>query len=357
MPGEGDEILNHQMAIASSVPRPGSREIVHTQKKGTTAAGDNRREVSVVIPVYNEEEALPHLVRALQSALGGLDRTGEVILVNDGSRDDSQAKMDEAAREDPRFIAIELRRNFGQTAAMSAGFDHARGEIIIAMDADLQNDPRDIPKLLEKIDEGYDCVSGWRKDRQDKWLTRILPSKIANWLISKVTGVRLHDYGCSLKAYRRTILEDVQLYGEMHRFIPALARWAGAHITEVVVNHRQREFGSSKYGLSRTIRVLLDLITVKFLLSYATRPIQIFGKWGLVSGIIGFLMALWLSFRKFAFNEDIGNRPALLLAVLLILVGFQFITMGLLAELQARTYYEAQDKPIYAIRKITRGGT
>jgi len=321
-----------------------------------TEADENRPDISVVIPIYNEEEALPHLVKALRAALSTLDRTWEVVLVNDGSRDDSQARMDKAAREDERFISIHLRRNFGQTAAMSAGFDHARGKVIVAMDADLQNDPRDIPRLLAKIDEGFDCVSGWRKDRKDDWLTRILPSQIANWLVSTVTGVRLHDYGCSLKAYRREILEDVHLYGEMHRFIPALARWAGAHITEVVVSHHPRQFGSSKYGLSRITRVFLDLLTVKFLLSYATRPIQVFGKWGLVSGTIGFLMALWLSFRKFAFHEDIGNRPALLLAVLLILVGFQFVTMGLLAELQARTYYEAQSKPIYAIRSITQGG-
>ncbi len=327
----------------------------HSWEEEAETGDENRVDVSVVIPVYNEEEALPHLRDALKGALEKIDRTWEVILVNDGSGDRSREKMDEIARADERFAAIHLRRNFGQTAAMSAGFDHARGDVIVAMDADLQNDPRDIPKLLDKIDEGYDCVSGWRKDRQDDWFTRILPSKAANWLISTVTGVRLHDYGCSLKAYRREIIEDVQLYGEMHRFIPALARWAGAHITEVVVSHHAREFGTSKYGLSRTIRVFLDLMTVKFLLSYATRPIQVFGKWGLASGLIGFFMALWLSFRKFAFGEDIGNRPALLLAVLLILVGFQFITMGLLAELQARTYYEAQDKPIYAIRSITRG--
>lgn len=325
------------------------------EREDEASSGGDRPDVSVVIPIYNEEEALPHLHEALRGALEKLDRRWEVILVNDGSSDDSRARMDRIAREDPRFIAIHLRRNFGQTAAMSAGFDHARGDIIVAMDADLQNDPRDIPKLLEKIDEGFDCVSGWRKDRQDDKFTRILPSKIANWMISTVTGVRLHDYGCSLKAYRREILEDVQLYGEMHRFIPALARWAGARITEVVVSHYPRRFGSSKYGLSRTIRVFLDLLTVKFLLSYVTRPIQVFGKWGLISGGIGFIMALWLSFRKFAFHEDIGSRPALLLAVLLILVGFQFITMGLLAELQARTYFEAQGKPIYAIRAITRG--
>ncbi len=314
-----------------------------------------RPDVSIVIPVYNEEETLPHLRDALVEALDGMDRSWEVLLVNDGSGDRSAEIMDEIARGDGRFAAIHLRRNFGQTAAMSAGFDHARGEVIVAMDADLQNDPADIPRLLTRMDEGYDVVSGWRKERKDPFVTRILPSRVANWLISTVTGVRLHDYGCSLKAYRREILDDVQLYGEMHRFIPALAHWAGARIAEVEVTHHPREFGSSKYGLGRTARVFLDLLTVKFLLSYATRPIQVFGRWGLLMGAIGFLMALWLSFRKFCFDEDIGNRPALLLAILLILVGLQFVTMGLLAELQARTYYEAQNKAIYAVRKMTRG--
>jgi len=314
-----------------------------------------RPDVSIVIPVYNEEETLPHLRDALVEALDGMDRSWEVLLVNDGSGDRSAEIMDEIARGDGRFVAIHLRRNFGQTAAMSAGFDHARGEVIVAMDADLQNDPADIPRLLTRMDEGYDVVSGWRKERKDPFVTRILPSRVANWLISTVTGVRLHDYGCSLKAYRREILDDVQLYGEMHRFIPALAHWAGARIAEVEVTHHPREFGSSKYGLGRTARVFLDLLTVKFLLSYATRPIQVFGRWGLLMGAIGFLMALWLSFRKFCFDEDIGNRPALLLAILLILVGLQFVTMGLLAELQARTYYEAQNKAIYAVRKMTRG--
>ncbi len=314
-----------------------------------------RPDVSIVIPVYNEEETLPHLRDALVEALDGMDRSWEVLLVNDGSGDRSAEIMDEIARGDGRFAAIHLRRNFGQTAAMSAGFDHARGEVIVALDADLQNDPADIPRLLTRMDEGYDVVSGWRKERKDPFVTRILPSRVANWLISTVTGVRLHDYGCSLKAYRREILDDVQLYGEMHRFIPALAHWAGARIAEVEVTHHPREFGSSKYGLGRTARVFLDLLTVKFLLSYATRPIQVFGRWGLLMGAIGFLMALWLSFRKFCFDEDIGNRPALLLAILLILVGLQFVTMGLLAELQARTYYEAQNKAIYAVRKMTRG--
>ncbi|MGC9317853.1 MAG: glycosyltransferase family 2 protein [Armatimonadota bacterium] len=318
--------------------------------------GDNGApDVSVVIPVYNEKEAIQHLYRALVEGLDGLGRRWEVILVNDGSSDGSAEVLDEVAEQDARFLTIHLRRNFGQTAAMAAGFDHARGQIIVAMDADLQNDPADIPRLVAEIEEGSDVVSGWRKSRKDPFLTRILPSRIANWLISTVTGVRLHDYGCSLKAYRREILEEVRLYGEMHRFIPALAHWAGARIAEVEVAHHPRQFGSSKYGLARTIRVFLDLLTVKFLLSYATRPIQVFGRWGLLSGAVGFIMAAWLSFRKFYFGEDIGDRPALLLAVLLMLVGLQFITMGLLAELQSRTYYEAQNKPIYTIRRITRG--
>lgn len=310
-------------------------------------------EVSVVIPVYNEEETIPHLYDSLVKTLSGLDRSWEVILVNDGSRDRSAERLDEVAGRDDRFIAVHLRRNFGQTAAMAAGFDQARGQIIVAMDADLQNDPADIPKLLARIDEGYDVVSGWRKDRKDRWLTRVLPSQIANALISWATGVRLHDYGCSLKAYRAEILHDVHLYGEMHRFIPALCYWAGGSIAEVVVRHQPRRWGQSKYGLSRITRVFLDLLTVKFLLSYATRPIQVFGKWGLLLGGIGFIMALVLSVEKLFYGMSLSNRPALLLAVLLMLVGGQFITMGLLAELQTRTYYEAQRKPIYAIRRVT----
>ncbi len=311
--------------------------------------------VSVVIPVYNEEEAIPHLCDALAGALEELDRSWEVLLVDDGSSDGSPERLDEAAARDPRFVAIHLRRNYGQTAAMSAGFDHARGDVIVAMDADLQNDQADIPKLLAKLDEGYDVVSGWRRHREDNWLTRVLPSRIANWLISWSTGVRLHDYGCSLKAYRREILRDVRLYGEMHRFIPALAYWAGGSTAEVEVSHQPRRWGSSKYGLGRITRVFLDLLTVKFLLSYATRPIQVFGKWGLVMGFIGFAIALWLSIQKVFYGAELANRPALLFAVLLMLVGLQFITMGLLAELQARTYYEAQRKPIYAVRAISDG--
>lgn len=316
---------------------------------GVRAAPD----VSIVIPVYNEESTLPHLYEAIVKALDALDYSWEVLLVNDGSTDGSTEAIDEIAKRDARFTAIHLRRNFGQTAAMAAGFDHARGDIIVAMDADLQNDPADIPKLLAKLDEGYDVASGWRKERKDPWLTRILPSFVANWLISQATGVRLHDYGCSLKAYRREIIQEIRLYGEMHRFIPALAYWVGGNIAEVEVTHHARRWGESKYGLSRTLRVFLDLMTIKFLLSYSTRPIHIFGRWGLASGLAGIVLGLYLAVQKFFYNVDMGHRPAVLLAILLILIGGQFITMGLLAELQMRTYYEAQGKRIYSVRRIT----
>lgn len=313
------------------------------------------RSVSLVLPLYNEEDNVAPLYEALVAAMATLPMPCQVVWVNDGSRDDTAARMDEVARRDARFMAIHLRRNFGQTAAMAAGFDHATGDVIVALDADLQNDPADIPKLLDKMNEGYDVVSGWRRDRKDKWLTRILPSKIANWLISRMTGVSLHDYGCSLKAYRREVLQDVRLYGEMHRYIPALARWAGGHVAEVVVTHHPRRFGKSKYGLSRILRVVLDLMTVKFLLAYSTKPIQVFGRWGIITGGVGFLLALYLSVEKLLYHVSIGNRPLLLLAVLLMLLGVQFISLGLIAELQARTYYEAQGKKIYAIRRVVGG--
>ena len=243
-------------------------------------AASSIKSVSLVLPVYNEEDNVQPLYEALVGAMAGLSLPCEVVLVNDGSSDDTAARLDALAERDSRFVIIHLRRNFGQTAAMAAGFDEASGDVVIAMDADLQNDPADIPKLLDKMNEGYDVVSGWRRDRKDKWLTRILPSKIANWLISRMTGVYLHDYGCSLKAYRREVLRDVRLYGEMHRYIPALAYWAGGSVAEVVVAHHPRRFGKSKYGLSRILRVVLDLMTVKFLLAYSTKPIQVFGRWG-----------------------------------------------------------------------------
>ena len=249
-----------------------------------------------------------------------------------------------------------FRRNFGQTAAMAAGFDYARGDVIITMDADLQNDPHDIPRLLEKIKAGYDVVTGWRFDRKDTFINRRLPSIIANKLISFTTGVNLHDYGCTLKAFHRDVIKNVKLYGEMHRFIPAIASGMGIDFTEVKVNHRPRRFGSSKYGISRTIRVLLDLLTVKFLLSYATRPIQVFGLLGVVSGGLGFLIAMIMTFQRQFFGVPLADRPLLFLAILLIFIGFQFVSLGLIAELQARTYHESQNKAVYHVRGVYRAG-
>ncbi|MCD6351621.1 MAG: glycosyltransferase family 2 protein [Armatimonadetes bacterium] len=310
--------------------------------------------VSVVIPAYNEEENVPRLAEALREALAELGWPWEVVLVNDGSTDATAQRLDAEAQRDERFVIVHLRRNFGQTAAMAAGFDQARGDMIVAMDADLQNDPADIPRLLAKLEEGYDVVSGWRRRRKDNWLTRVLPSRVANWLISQITGVHLHDYGCSLKAYRREIIRDVKLYGEMHRFLPALCRWAGASIAEVEVSHHPRRFGRSKYGLSRTLRVLLDLTTVKFLLGYSTMPLRVFGPPGVLSFVAGFVLAAYLTWIKLAYGAPIANRPALMLAVLLMLLGVQLVSMGLLGELVARTYYESQGKKIYAVRRIVR---
>ena len=286
--------------------------------------------ISIVIPLYNEEESIPALWEGLDRAIANYGKPAEVIIIDDGSKDRSFALLSEIAARDPRFTIIRFRRNFGQTAGFAAGFAQARGDVVITMDADLQNDPMDIPKLMEKVDEGYDIVSGWRKDRQDRFIDRKLPSMMANRLISNVTDVRLHDYGCSLKAYRRDVLQHVHLYGELHRFIPALASQVGATVTEVPVNHRARQFGRSKYGISRTIRVMLDLITVWFLGTYSTRPIHVFGTLGLASAAGGILIGLFLTFLKIFFHENIGNRPLLLLAVLLVVIGVQLITMGLL---------------------------
>jgi glycosyltransferase involved in cell wall biosynthesis len=306
----------------------------------------------VVIPLYNEEESIPHLYRGLTEALDDYGRSYEMIIVDDGSRDRSFELLRALAEEDPRLTVVSLRRNFGQTAAFAAGFAHARGEVVITMDADLQNDPRDVPLLMAKLDEGYDIVSGWRKDRQDRFWDRRLPSMIANRLISDVTDVKLHDYGCSLKAYRRDVLQHVRLYGELHRFIPALASQVGGTVTEVPVNHHARQYGRSKYGISRTIRVALDLITVWFLGSYATRPIHVFGTMGLASAAMGLLIGFYLTFLKIFFDQDIGTRPLLILAVLLVVIGVQLITMGLLGEMVIRTYHESQDKPIYFVRNV-----
>lgn len=308
--------------------------------------------ISVVIPLYNEEESIPHLRTALTEALAHYGDAYEVIIVDDGSKDRSYQLLCEWAAADSHLTVIRLRRNFGQTAAFSAGFDYARGEVVITMDADLQNDPADVPKLMAKMDEGYDIVSGWRINRQDRFLDRKLPSMIANRLISNVTDVQLHDYGCSLKAYRRDVLQHVRLYGELHRFIPALASQVGGTVTEVPVNHRARQFGRSKYGISRTIRVMLDLILVWFLGSYSTRPIHVFGAMGLLSAGGGVLIGLYLTFLKLFLGENIGGRPMLLLAVLLVVIGVQLITMGLLGEMIIRTYHESQNKPIYVVREV-----
>ncbi|MCG3116096.1 MAG: glycosyltransferase family 2 protein [Candidatus Manganitrophus sp. SA1] len=310
-----------------------------------------KEKVSIVIPIYNEEESIPHLYTAIKDVMEKLDREYEIILVDDGSRDKSFSILSEIQAKDKTVVVIGFRKNFGQTAAVAAGFNYAEGDVIITMDADLQNDPTDIPKLLE-ASEDYDVVSGWRKNRQDKFLSRKLPSKIANWIISKVTGVYLHDYGCTLKLYRKEIVKNVRLYGEMHRFIPAMANWVGASITEVETKHHARRFGKSKYGISRTIRVILDLITIKFLQGFSTRPIQAFGPAGLLSGALGFLMALYLTYEKLVVGKDIGGRPLLLLSILLIILGGQLIGMGLLGEMLARTYHESQSKPIFIVKKI-----
>jgi len=311
-------------------------------------------EISVVIPLYNEEESVVALHAAVSQSLSIYGRPYEIVIVDDGSSDGSFALLADLAAGDEHLRVVRLRRNFGQTAAFSAGFDHALGNVIITMDADLQNDPADIPLLMAKINEGYDIVSGWRKDRQDRLLDRRLPSILANRLISNVTDVQLHDYGCSLKAYRSDVLHEVNLYGELHRFIPALASQIGAKITEVPVNHRARQFGTSKYGIGRTIRVVLDLITVWFLGAYATRPLQVFGGAGLLFSGLGFALGIYLSIVKLIGGEDIGGRPLLILVALLIMVGVQLITMGLIAEMITRTYHESQSKPIYVVREVLR---
>jgi glycosyltransferase involved in cell wall biosynthesis len=283
-----------------------------------------------------------------------LGRAYEIIAVDDGSRDESLAILKQLAASDPHLIVIALRRNFGQTAAFAAGFDHSRGGVVITLDADGQNDPADIPAILSKLDEGYDIVSGWRQNRKEPFFLRRLPSIIANWLISRSTDVKLHDYGCSLKAYRSEVVKNVRLYGELHRFIPALASWMGVKIAETPVKDRKRAHGKSKVGLDRTWRVLLDLLTVSFLLSYSARPMQLFGGLGLVSFGIGTLIALYLSALKLLYGASLSNKPSLWLAVLLIVVGVQFISLGLIAEMMTRTYHETQNKPIYAVREIVK---
>jgi glycosyltransferase involved in cell wall biosynthesis len=309
--------------------------------------------LSLVVPVYNEEENLPLLFDAILAVMAGLDHDWELILVDDGSRDKSLSVLNELLAKDPQHLrVIVFRRNFGQTAAIAAGIDHASGDVVILLDADLQNDPADIPMLLAKLDEGYDVVSGWRKDRKDTYLTRTLPSNAANWLISTVTGVHLHDYGCTLKAYRQDALTGFRLYGEMHRFIPVFAHAVGARITEIPVHHHPRQYGKAKYGLERTIKVVLDLFTVKFLLDYSKKPIYLFGGAGMSLIIISVLALLALLVRRVFWGVPVLTSPFFLIAVMFVIMGFQSILMGLIAELQVRTYYESQDKLTYNVLKM-----
>ena len=309
-------------------------------------------ELSIVIPIYNEAPSLRQLHGELTETLTRWGRPYEILAVDDGSRDDSFAILAELQAVDPHLRVIRFRRNFGQTAAFAAGFDHARGRLIVTSDGDGQNDPRDIPAMVELVERGHDIACGWRKDRKDPFVSRQLPSMVANSLISVVTGVHLHDYGCSLKVFRAEVVKPMHLYGEMHRFLPAIASAQGVSIVETVVNHRPRQHGHSKYGISRTIRVMLDLLTLKFLLSYSTRPLQIFGLIGFALGLLGTVISGWLAYERLRGAESLSNRPLLLLGILLISTGFQLVTLGLLAELQARTYRESTNKPTYAIREI-----
>lgn len=309
-------------------------------------------DLSVVIPIYNEAPNLEPLHRELAETLGRWGRPYEVLFIDDGSTDASFDVLRNLQAQDPHVRVVQFRRNFGQTAAFAAGFALARGRLIVTSDGDLQNDPRDIPTMVARLEEGYDIVCGWRKDRKDAWLTRRLPSMVANRLISWATGVYLNDYGCSLKVFRAEVVKPLRLYGEMHRFLPALASEMGVRIVELPVNHRPRVHGRSKYGISRTVRVMLDLLTVKFLLSYSTRPLQIFGLLGLLMGAAGAAVLVYLAYVKYAGAESIGGRPLLLFGILLVFTGVQLVTLGLLAELQSRTYHESQDKPVYAIRQV-----
>ena len=313
--------------------------------------------LSVVVPLYNEEGSLHQLVEKLLAALRPLGLSFELVLVDDWSRDATPQILGQLASQVPELVAVLLRRNYGQTAAMAAGFDGSRAPIIVTLDGDLQNDPADIPLLLDTLEEGYDLVSGWRHPRQDGALNRLLPSQIANRVIARVTGVRLHDYGCSLKAYRREVVADMNLYGELHRFLPALAFIEGARIGEVRVQHHPRRYGKSKYGIDRTFRVLMDLLTVWFMKRFLTRPMHVFGSAGLTTLGLGLFLALWLVGEKLVLGTNIGNRPLLLMAVLAILSGVQLFCFGLLAELQMRTYHESQGRPIYRVRATLRGST
>jgi glycosyltransferase involved in cell wall biosynthesis len=309
-------------------------------------------ELSIVIPVYNEEENVDPLIHEINAAVQPLGMRYEIVVVDDGSKDNTFAALAQLYQSEPHLRVVRLKRNFGQTAAVAAGLAYANGEVVVMMDGDGQNDPADIPGLLAELDRGNDLVSGWRHSRRDALLSRRLPSWIANRLISQMMEVRLHDYGCTLKAMRKDVAKNLKLYGEMHRFIPAIAYERGARIAELKVNHRVRSRGRSKYGIGRTLRVILDLLTVKFLTSYSTRPAHVFGPVGVASVGVGFLIAAYLTIQKLVYQAGIGGRPLLLLAILLIFIGFQFITMGLLGEMLARTYHETQDRPVYAVGEI-----
>lgn len=309
-------------------------------------------DLSVVIPVRNEAENVRQLCQELVEVLAASSHTFEVIVIDDGSTDETFRLLRDIQARDARFRVIRFRRNFGQTAGFAAGFAHAKGRLIVTMDGDLQNDPRDIPALVKMIEDGDDIACGWRKDRKDPFINRRLPSMIANRVISSATGVRLNDYGCSLKVFRAEVVKPLRLYGEMHRFLPAIASEMGVKISQRPVNHRPRVHGRSKYGISRTLRVILDLLTVKFLLSYSTRPLQMFGVLGIVMATLGVVINGYLAYLRLFGNQSIADRPLLLLGILLIFSGFQLITLGLLAELQIRTYHESQDKPTYVIREV-----
>lgn len=309
-------------------------------------------EVSVIVPIYNEEESIPHLLGQLHDALGSAGQVYELVLVDDGSSDGSFELLRTAAATDQTLVVIQFRRNFGQTAAMQAGLDHARGAKVVMMDADLQNDPADIPMMLSKLDDGYDLVAGWRARRKDPFFNRRLPSMIANRIISSATKVRLHDYGCTLKAMTSEVAKELRLYGEMHRFIPAVASWMGVRLVEVPVNHRARQYGTSKYGIGRTLRVILDLITVRFMQSYLVRPMQVFGLAGLFAGMLGVAICGWLAVEKIAFGSGLADRPLLLLGILLIMVGVQLLSLGLVADVVSRTYHESQNKRPYHVREV-----
>jgi glycosyltransferase involved in cell wall biosynthesis len=310
-----------------------------------------RPEISVVVPLLNEQDNIGPLYEQITQTLAG-EHSYEVLFVDDGSTDNSLAVLKGLLENDDKVRIIRFRRNFGQTAALSAGFAHARGKIIVAMDGDLQNDPADIPKMIEKLNEGYDVVSGWRRKRHDHLVTRLIPSKMANWLISRITGVRLHDFGCTLKAYRKEVLDETNLYGEMHRFIPAHASWSGAKIAEIVVSHRPRTAGVAKYGLARTWKVMLDLVTVKFLGSYSTKPIYIFGGLGLATTFGALACGLIVVYQKIAQDFSMNRNPLLVLTAIFITTTIQFILMGLLAELMVRTYHESRGRPTYVIKEI-----